>query len=340
MEFSKWDFRPRQRQRFVRKPGRKIPFLRILLLLALGWALYWQFDNLISASWVSRFKVSLFSLFSPQLSASPSEVAPLRQDWSPDSTRLDLRCPEAEKARCVIYLDSLHPGLGTALHALHEKIRMKVYGEESISLSSARFRWKSRFPGSVRDFPWPVSVTMQCKQATEVFTLKGAESNNASATLEEFLAQRDYCSPRHGCLRERKTAMPVRAPKEFKFQPAGSELLDRQGISLLIKGEASPTVHSALPGKLVDIRAEENGGFAAKVYHGRSLFTYYGSLSRLHVDLKIGNALEPRDTLGFVDTANGQPLFMAFSAEEAGRFVDPSAFLNIAAGEGAASHGP
>ncbi len=340
MEFSHWDFRPKQRQRFVGKPGRKVPFLRILLLLALGGTLYWQFDNLISITWITSIRESVSELRAPKPESSPSQKPGFQSNWSNDSTLLDVNCPDARKSECVKFLDSLHSGLGNSFLALSEKAKRKIPVSAPYDSVSASIRFPGDVPGSKPDFPWPLSFTLRGANAREVFSLQRFESGPALPDLKALLTRYDYCSVRHGCLRSREVGLPMPKAEIFQISGSPSERVSVRGNPVILRDAESPAVFPALPGKLVDIRAEEHGVFAVKLYHGRGLFTYYGGLSRLHLNVKMGSILASRDTLGFVDSLGGKISSMAFSAEEAGRFVDPMAFLNVQTEKGGVAHGP
>lgn len=320
MKFSHRDFRPPRRSKYVGRPTKRWPTLRILLLVLFGLAVYLKFDTVARlpfwktarhpGAWISA------RLHPPAPAPLPSPVA---LAWEPDSNRVKALCP-SESAAC---LDSAFP-LGP-----------EPAGQVRAILAKAAARWQVRaaggFAASFERIREPVS-------ADSGWFLKRLEIRSASRSLvlvsDSSRGGNAFCAEGR-CLDDLSPHVPIAA-----FLSASPALAARESFDPGLPAAEVPEARFSatngsgvlpiLRGQVVSVPSPGDTAGWLELHHGRNLFSFYRGLARLGTSVKAGAMMEPADTLGWI---SGDSARLELRIESAGKVIDPLAFLGLPASE-------
>jgi len=309
------DFRPKRRAGYVPAgPRRKIPILRILLILIAGVFAYLKFDVL--SPWLRAwFKSSHASHVVLEKSAA-SKYA----DWSfsPDSTLATLNCRQFKESEYCTSLEQLQQGLCRQVRA---------------TLAKARWFGALKNPALSQ-----VDVHLVKTESDESHFLTGLQGQDSAG---KFHYERTYvygepthpfCDSTRGCLVPPAPRFPLEHGKLTAAKPDDT-------ISWMSSKTAS--VFPVLRGKVVSVDSISPQNSRVLLYHGEELYTLYEGLRHIDGNLKPGTFVEPRQSIGSIalgdslalsDTSK-YPFQMRFRVEQAGMILDAAEFLAAAEGK-------
>jgi hypothetical protein len=309
------DFRPRKRSGVVPsgKPRRKIPLLRILLLLIIAFFVYTQFDSIWSGVRGVANPVTLWNRAFGDPPAAPSPAP--RPAWSADSSAFTLDCPRGLRGCC----ESLPDAPGSPCR------------EAAALMAKAHARGALAFPAGDAESPLRLHARAGLSRAGqgrfELAALQGRDRGGAFAFRRNPARGDAWCDARRGCLAAPSPQAPLAIGR--LMQVTGPET----GGHVARWVSASSTVHPALSGRVVAVDSGSDGA-RVRLYHGGELYTTYEPL-RLAGGIRPGLAVTPRTALGEASwRADGYTVLLA--VRRAGLSVDPSEFFSIQAREVAA----
>jgi len=304
------DFRPKKRSGVVPsgKPRRKIPLLRILLLIGVAFFLYLKFDSL----WTSvRGTLNPVTLWHRTLGHPlPVEDNLVHPAWSADSSEFTLDCPRGLQGCC----DGAPAG-GSALCRQASAVLAKAQARRLIASVSA--------DGPVRLF----ARAGVSRAGHETWNL-GAVQARSAGERASFVLRRSaggaWCDGRQNCLGEASPQPPLLFARLTEAAEPGRQ----QGLGTLRWVSASASVHPVLAGRVVRVDSVP-GGYRIEVYHGAELYTSYEPLHHAPGDtLKPGAAVTPHTMLGEAPWLSaGYTVFMRL--RRAGMAVDPAEFFRV-----------
>jgi hypothetical protein len=315
------DFRPGKRPRFVPSgsPRRRIPLIRIALLLAFGLFVYSGFDEY----WPRlREAVNPAALWRDTFAQPASPPAgSLTVVWSNDSSRVTLECPLGLTGACC-----------EALHAADQNL----CSEATALLTKAR--WKRAIASPVRE-----EAPLQLEARAVVsdlgdwsFELSGLRGRDPAGN---FLFRRTtgsgaWCDPGRGCLGSPVPRIPL----------AEGRLLGRTAGGAALWIAVGPHVRAVLPGRIVAVDPVPSvsgevtgvpGAARVRVYHGSELYTSYEPV-RTAANVKPGALVKAGSHLGGAPrTATGYALTVR--VRQAGQNLSPLVFWG---GRGSLRDGP
>jgi hypothetical protein len=307
VRLSHADFRPGKRPRYVPSgsPRRKLPLIRIALLLGLGFLVYTGFDEY----WPRlRDSVQPAALWARAF-GSGAPAATLAAAWSGDSSRITLECPRGLTGACCEALRPAGPDLCGEAAALMTKARRK-----------GAIRVGARQEG-----------TLQLEARAVVsdlgdwgFQLSGLRGRDGAGV---FLFRRAagaaaWCDAARGCLREPAPRAPL----------AGGLLREEPGAGPRWTAPGAQ-VRAVLPGRVAAV-TKARDGMRVRVYHGRELYTDYGPLTPA-AGVKSGALVKAGSHLGNAPGAGGEGHTLTVRVRQAGLNVDPAAFWNVNGNAGA-----
>lgn len=356
MRLSHWDFRPKQRRRFVAsgtfdgRPGsRRKPALRILLLLSLGLLVYFKYDDVVQSGWVDRLREpgELWKEAMALLPGSGKAAAPSASPvYSPDSTAQEWTCAAPAQDSCLAAWTALPAADRGALRALILKARLKLGLPPPSGFHALFLRTPAADPGAAAVTPWKLGRLI-------------LETGNRTVTLSPvsdpggtWCSQDDPGSASGACL-----AAPLPSPP----LAGRSERVASRPPEAAFPGPAGRAFGPILPGRIVEWPA---GAGWIKIHHGGSLYSYYSGVASPAPGVAVGSRVEPGVALGFTagldsasaaaQPASGEGLLAAgvpsrdrgealrLRIEKDGSPIDPSAFLgwDEAADSSSVAHGP
>jgi hypothetical protein len=326
VKFSHRDFRPPRRSKYVGRPIKRWPTLRILLLGLFGLAVYLKFDTVARLPiWKTARHPGAWITTRFHPPAPPPLRSPVVLAWDPDSNRVKADCPAATAA-C---LDAGFP-LGP-----------EPAGQVRAALGKAHSRWQTRTEGGfaatfarvaepgatdtgwslrrleIRDTPRDLVLEKDSAAGGNAFCAEGRCLDDMAphAPLTAYLYARPW-----------PWAMPA-------FDP-GLPLPDAPAARFTAPGGAG--VHPILRGQVVSVPPQGDTAGWLELHHGRNLFSYYRGLARLGASVRAGAMLEPGDTLGWM---GGDSARLDLRIESAGTALDPLAFLGLPASAEETPHG-
>ena len=310
MKLPEADFRPKRRAGHVPSGShRKIPIIRILLILVAAVAVYQKFD---------AFFPKLHAWLKP---AHPSqgvkaEFTPSgnsRWSFSRDSTHATLNCSHLDEADYCRYLEQQRQGLCGQVRALLEKAR-----------------WFGALKAPVLS---RIEVRLSKTESSESGILAGLQGHDVAGKFRYERANGDpafpWCDSTRGCLSPPSPRFPL---TQGKIEDA------RSGDTISLLSSRTSSVFPVLSGMVIGLDSLSPENHRVLLYHGRELYTLYEGLRRVAPDLKSGTRVEPLESIGTIgaiaqadslalpDTST-YPYQMGFRVEQAGMILDPAEFL-------------
>jgi hypothetical protein len=321
------DFRPPRRSKYVLKPLKRRPTLRILFLGAIGVAVYWKFDSVVSSpAFQSILKpASLMQSLtrgSDTAAARPSASLAENRAWSRDSGYLEATCDSPRYRECLDAWKGLAGPAKGELRALISKASVQ-WGLEPDGGFTARYL---RVDG-VEAGAFGNNSGLELSRL-DLRTSKGIVS------LSRVSGRTGFCA-NGKCLDELRPSPPF---AEFSRASASANPEERENrtIEAMLTPLQSPVFRPVLDGRIVDASPADSSGSAAgdnwvKLYHGRNLFSHYRGFSKLRAGLRPGSMVRVRDTLGYVEAAGDSLGALGIRIEKDGLAMDPIAFLGLGA---------
>jgi hypothetical protein len=301
------DFRPKRRSGVVPsgRPRRKIPLLRILLLLLLAFFVYLKFDSL----WTGIRALNPVALWDRAFGGD--RVAPdarAHPVWSADSSRFSLECPGGLRGCC-----DTAPRSGAG-----------VCREAAALLAKARARGllppaSSATPESPLRLHARAGVSRAAQGFFELTALQGRASGKTGGA---FALRKNsagiWCDARHLCLSRSAPRSPLALGRLLRGP-------DSLGAARWVS--ASSAVHPVLSGRIAAIDSVP-GGARVRLYHGGELYTSYEPLRFVPAGLRPGAMVTPGSVLGEAPwLAAGYTVYLR--VRRAGLNLDPAEFFSI-----------
>jgi hypothetical protein len=323
VKLSHRDFRPPRRSKYVTRPPKRRPTLRILLLGLLGLAVYLKFDAVARLPFWKTFRHPGEWLSARMHPPAPAPApSPALLAWESDSSRVKADCP-GEASSC------LGPGFPLGPEAA---------GQVREILGKAEAQWETRAQAGFSalfarapDFP----------PSEPHWELTRLETRGPGRSVLEKDPSRGgaFCAEGR-CLDEIRPRAPLSA-----FASARERSLPVESSDPGLPAAPAPAVRFAaangagvvpvLRGRIVALPAAGDTAGWIKVHHGRNLFSYYRGLARLGSSVRAGAMLDPGDTLGWVA---GDSAALELRIESDGIALDPLAFLGLPSAPGEPAH--
>ncbi len=315
MKLPEADFRPKRRAGYVPAgPRRKIPILRILLILTVGVVAYLKFE--FFSPWLRAwFKSSHTPHVVLEKSAASKNTG---WSFSPDSTVATLNCRQLKESEYCPSLEQLQQGLCRQVRA---------------TLAKARWFGALKDPALSR-----VEVHLVKTESGESRFLTGLQGQDSTG---KFHYERTYAygEPTHPFCDSTRGSLAPPAPR-FPLEHGkltGAKLDD----TISSMSSKTPSVFPVLRGKVVSVDSISPENRRILLYHGEELYTLYEGLRHIDGNLKPGTFVEPRQSIGSIavgdslalsDTSK-YPYQMRFRVEQAGMILDAAEFLAAAEGK-------
>lgn len=328
------DFRPPRRSRYVAQPLRRRPTLRILLLAAVGLAVYHKYDSFVTSAFFGKLVHPLRLLDSLRESgnaAAPTELHTRGAglSWSRDSAYLEATCTDAATEVCLEAWNGLGSGEAGRLRALLNKAGAAL-GLGPLSGFTARYR---RIP-PVFDAVSGMGPELELDRVL-------LRSSTDSTLLTRAAGDRPGFCAGKTCLDEIRPLPPFAGfvlAGAGESPPSAADAKDR-----LVGASLSPlggnAFQSILKGRIVDLSVAADqaaAGNRMKIYHGKNTFSYYSGFASMRAGLGVGSLVGPGDTLGFMPGNGDSTGALGIGIEKDGLMVDPLAFLGLADSAGSA----
>jgi hypothetical protein len=305
VKISHTDFRPKKRSGVVPsgKPRRKIPLLRILLLIAAAFFIYTKFDVLAGGVRALNPAALWQRVFGSDAPVAANVQGPA---WSSDSSEFSLDCPRGLQGCCDPVPAS---GAGICREALALLTKARSRGALGAEEPGSPLRLHARAASS--------------RTGQEVFHLAALQGRTRGST---YAYQRNtagsWCDGRRGCLSVPSPRAPLSLGRLLRGSGAAPDSGD--GLSWARWVSASSPVHPVLPGRIVSL---DSAGRRLRVYHGGELYTTYQPL-RLAAGLRVGAPVTPGTVLGEAPwLATGYTIYVR--AVRAGLNQDPGDFFSV-----------
>ena len=307
MKMSDADYRPKQRSRHVPSaPRRRIPYIRILILLVAAALVYKRFDSL----WPG------FHLGTRSASSSTRVKSGGKPVWifSSDSTRAFLNCKKSSQAECCEALEGLHAGFCGEARAAVKKAAWLGQLNEPVLI---RFEARNQTSGNLKTMEL---AEFEGRDRSGYFQYKRGRENQT------------WCDSTGTCLIPISPRLPL---VQGKLAEASREQTGSQWTSPL------PEVFPVLPGRIVGVDSLGQDRYRVTLYHGKELYTTYEPLQHLALGLKKGLEISSHKLLGAA-AADSLALSSAryslqFRVEQSGMPLDAIEFLAV---EERKSNGP
>lgn len=309
------DFRPPRRSKYVAQPLKRRPTLRILLLVAIGVAVYWKFDAVVSSQAFQRLlkPSSLFQSFIGSEKPAvfrPSDDLAENWRWTRDSSYLEAKCDSPDYRVC---LETWKEFAGSDLGGLRALIGKAAaqWGIEPTGGFTVRYRPLDSVQGDAAGALSGLELS-----GLDIRTVKGLVSLKRSPGKPAFCANGK-------CLDEIHPSPPF---SEFlrASTPDNPDGRENHPTEAMLTPLQSPVFRPVLDGRIVDASTDW-----VKIYHGRNLFSHYRGFARLRAGLRPGSMVRAGDTLGYVAAAGDSLLALGIHIEKDGLAVDPIAFLGL-----------
>lgn len=318
MKHSHRDFRPPRRSRYVSRPPKRRPTLRILLLGLLGLAVYLKFDAVVRLPFWKSFRnpgAWLSARMHPAtLAPSPSPVV---LNWDNDSAHVKAACP-IQPSLCLGAGFPLGPepagqvreilGKAEALWDAHANAGFTATFARSRDLASAESHWdleRLELPGA----PRPLRLDRDASRGEAVFCAEGRclDDLRPRMPLAVFRSTRELRLPAETT----DPGLPRESAPAVRFQAANGA-----GVTPILRG------------RVIAIPAAGDSLGWLELHHGRNLFSFYRGIARMGASVRAGALVEPGDTLGWIA---GDSAAVELRIESGGRPLDPLAFLGLPA---------
>jgi hypothetical protein len=320
VKISHRDFRPPRRSKYVIQPLKRRPTLRILLLAAIGVAVYFKFDTIVSSKPIRKLGEPggpLAGLFRMERASAasdpggPSVAVGLR--WSSDSSSVEAVCDGPQAASC---LERWRGGLGE-----------EALGAIRASLAKAAVQWSLKAEsGFTAGFRRERAQGLP-GGADSAFALVRLELRNPQATVEIKRVPGGLCAEER-CLDEIHPQAPL---ARFRHSgPAPARGGSRVPEATFFPVDGAFAAKPILQGRIMRIPSDSAGGWM-EVYHGGTLFSYYRGLATLKPGLAVGSVVGPEDTLGSMAPGSDSLEGLELRIEKDGLMVDPIAFIGLQA---------
>jgi hypothetical protein len=286
------DFRPRRRAGYVPSPPRrKIPLIRILLILVAGTLVYRHFDTF----WKSGRSIA----------HAKDNAVGFQATWlfNEDSSRAVLNCARAKEAEYCTTLDKLQPGLcGETFAAMRKGVQLRILNHPALSSVEAR-----RVDNAEGEKLFMVT-SLQGRDHESSFKYRRAMTPPMSP----------WCDSARGCLVSRAPSLPLAKGKATSKEAE-------------VWTSANPKVSPVLPGWIAEMDSSDATHHRVVLYHGNELYTSYEGLQNLTAKLQIGKHVDPDNPIGEAHGDSTAPdssrYSLTFRVEQAGMPIDPGDFL-------------
>ena len=307
---SEADYRPKRRAGYVPSPPRrKIPLIRLLILLAAAVVVYRHFD-----SYWPRLRLLVRS--SSGRTPNPGNAAVNRNsgwNFSGDSTRAFLSRGRAPYSDFCATLESMSAGFCNQTEAVVEKGKwLRMFKAPVISRVEVHF--SASETGSSTKVP--VLVALEGRDGGRNFRYQRMNTDDP------------WCDTAGVCLSPKPPRMPV-------AQGTPSEPVTDEPISRWVSPRAE--VFPVLSGRVAKVDSLESGNRRVVLYHGRELYTTYEGLKNLAKGLTRGSSVNPAVSIGEADELDSSSrtessrYVLMFRVEQAGMSLDPVEFFSARA---------
>jgi hypothetical protein len=322
VKLTRRDFRPERRSKYVAQPLKRRPTLRIILLAALGVAVYLKYDSVINSKAFRNLRQPrrlVDAMLGKDQPAPPVRVEGLA--WSPDSSAVEADCRMADLEACLGGWQGLGREPSGALRAEVEKAVVR-FGTDASNGVLARF---VRAP----DAADPLAKGAERLQLVKL-ELRGAKETR---TFERPVASAASLCEGERCLDAVRAQAPFARFRSAAFSDLESSDPEsaRAPVASLTPLEGA-AVRPVLRGRIVEAPADGSPalpGQWVKIYHGENTFSYYRGFASLRPSVRAGAMIEAGDTLGLVAATKDSLRALDVKIEKDGLLVDPYAFLGI-----------
>ena len=289
---------------------RKIPLIRILLLVVAAVLVYRKFDDFWPKfrSFVGHPKV----VHSVGVSGNAAWI------YSGDSTRAVLNCSRFKETDYCPFMEELQPGLCGQVRATLEKAR-RLDALNAPVLS----RVELYLPGT---------ESQDVHKTVVLVRVEGRDSKGKfryERTGEDPFSS--LCDSARGCL---KSPSP-RLPLEYGRTAGADANVNATGESFSRWTSKTSSVFPVLPGRIFHVDSLGPDNHRAVLYHGNELYTTYEGLDHIAAGLKNGALVDPFKAIGYaapvdsLELSDSSKYRMSFRVEQAGMFLDPLDFLAV-----------
>lgn len=303
--------------------------MRILLLAAIGVAVYLKFDTVVSSTAFQKLHRSgeaLSALFAK--GESPAEPASLAAGlrWAADSGAVEAECGSAKIDSCL----DRWSGLGEdALGTLRASLQKAEAQWDVVAAGGFTARFQ-RLAGDA-DLLNPGGTVLSLAR----LDVRGAKGDvylsrapgGSAAPLCAAERCLDALHPRPPFARFRRNGpAPAADPSEARIPEAAFSPLEASAAKPILRG------------RVVELPSGGTGWM--KLYHGGNLFSYYRGFTRVRPGLSAGSMVNAEDTLGQVIPGEDTLAGLELRIEKDGLMVDPVAYLGLPVSDSAgAIHG-
>jgi len=287
MKLSEADFRPRQRARRVPSTTRrKIPVVRILILIVAAALVYKRFDSIWPGAHLKKSHSKQTS--GTGLKGFDADGLPV---WvfSKDSTQAVLNCEKSSEAECCEALDDLHSGFCGDARALVQKARWLHKLDQSVA---KRFEARIQPSGSGSTLATLISVAGHSKTDNFQFTRTIDLSNADGSSIGP------WCESSGDCLVPSALRTPL---VQGKMVPI-TQSEDATSNGTATWTSHIPEVFPVLSGTVSGIDSLGPGRYRVTLYHGKELYSSYEPLRRVAMDLKTGVVVSSHRPIGEATT--------------------------------------
>jgi hypothetical protein len=316
------DFRPLRRSKYVAQPLKRRPTLRILVLAALGIAVYLKFDSVVNSKLFQNLRQPR-RLVDAMLHQGPVAAAPAEGlAWSSDSGQVEAECRDTLVTNCLDrWQGSLGPETVGFLRGVLAKASMQLDVDAAHGIR-ARF---IRAVETADDAPDGTAPSLELSRLE-------IHGEKESLVLERpaGAAAAKFCDKQR-CLDTNPPRMPfARYRITEKPNPAGGESPASPGAILSLIPLEGSNATPILRGRVVDVPAAWGPDQWVKIHHGADVFSFYRGLSALGPAIKPGAMIEYGETLGQVAAIGDSAGILDVKIEKGGILIDPIEFLGIA----------
>ncbi|MFC1585909.1 hypothetical protein ACFL5V_10215 [Fibrobacterota bacterium] len=346
MKLTDSDYKPVSRRKPVRFPSKKLPLIRIALLLGAAVAANLLINRLYDdtpapGNHAGDSSLSLDSLAGRELSAGSGisvRTSPVLSSeeqkmfaWSEDSLGLVLVCAPESLRGCYDYLDSLAMNFGKSINALLDNRVMGAY-----SIGAEKILMKVLFSGERSSFPYLKEVVFRGREGERVFSAGNVPLDNAYLAGEEKSIGIRYCDKDGECLKSRSFSLPYGLVSDD--EKSGSSSFDEiEAVrwpvpELKFTGGGAIPVRPVSRGRVVYLSSNGPDSLWIKLYHGDGLFSYYLRMGELKAGLLLGDWLDTSQTVGLPGRDGSGRAGFSLRLERHGVFVPPLEFLALPEG--------
>lgn len=318
MKISHRDFRPPRRSKYVAQPLKRRPTLRILLLAAIGMAVYLKFDTVVSSHAFQSLRkpggpfAAFFQKGKPPVETA---AAPTGLRWALDSSAVEAECTGPQIDSC---LDRWN-GLGS-----------DAVGTLRAAIYKAKAQWEADATGGfMARFLRVAKEADLLNPNRSVLELARLDLRGAKATVS--LSRDPGKNPSPLCAQDRCLDALHPQPPFARYKPVRSAHPDNaaearipEAAFISLDGGAAKPI---MPGRVMEMPAP--GEAWMKIYHGENIFSYYRGFTQVRPGLKNGSRVGTDDTLGLVAAGGDSLEGLQVRIEKDGLMVDPLAYLGL-----------